>query len=91
MNLIDVLLTVLVAVICGTFAQLTSRYSKGGWIVNLGIGFLGALAGVVVSRSLNARVIYDLTVGTTSFPVIYSIIGSVAVLAAINFFVKPGR
>ena len=60
MNSTDFLLALLVAVICGTIAQLTSGYSKGGWIVNLIIGFLGALAGVVVSRLLNAPVIYDL-------------------------------
>lgn len=91
MNLIEFLLTVLVAVACGTIAQMTSGYSRGGWIVNLGIGFFGALAGVVVSRLLNARVIYDLEIGTIRFPIIYSIIGSVFFLAAIGLMVKPGR
>ncbi len=81
----------LVAVIFGTIAQLTSGYSKGGWIVNLAIGFLGALAGVVVSRLLNAPVIYDLTIGGNRFPVIYCVIGAVFFLAGISFLVKPGR
>ncbi len=91
MNLIELLLTLLVAVACGTIAQVTSGYSRGGWIVNLGIGFLGALAGVVVSRLLNARVIYDLEVGAAHYPVIYAVIGSVFFLATIGFMIKPSR
>ncbi len=91
MNLVDLLLTILVAIICGTFAQFTSGYSRGGWIVNLGVGFLGALAGVVFSRMLNAPVIYDLKIGELSFPVIYSVIGSVFFLAAIGLMVRPSR
>jgi uncharacterized membrane protein YeaQ/YmgE (transglycosylase-associated protein family) len=87
----DLLLVVVVAIACGTVAQLTSGYSKGGWIVNLGIGFLGALAGVIISRMLNAPVIYDLQIGIRSFPLIYAIIGSVFFLAAIGLIVKPGR
>jgi uncharacterized membrane protein YeaQ/YmgE (transglycosylase-associated protein family) len=91
MNLIDLLLIVFVAIVCGAIAQLTSRYSRGGLIVNLLFGFLGAFAGVVASRWLNAPEIYDLKMQTGAFPVMYAIIGSVFFLAAIGLFVKPGR
>lgn len=91
MNLIDFALIALVAIVCGTTAQLTSGFSKGGWIVNLVIGFFGALAGVFVSRSLNAPVIYDLKIQSIKFPIIYCIIGAAIFLAAIGFLVKPGR
>jgi uncharacterized membrane protein YeaQ/YmgE (transglycosylase-associated protein family) len=90
MNLIDLSLIVLVGISCGTIAQLTSGYSKGGWIVNLAIGFFGALAGVFVSRSLNAPVVYDLKVATVNFPLIYCMLGAVLFLAAISLFMKPG-
>jgi uncharacterized membrane protein YeaQ/YmgE (transglycosylase-associated protein family) len=91
MNLTDLSLMALVAIICGTVAQLTSGYSKGGWIVNLAASFFGALAGVVISRRLNAPVVYDLKVNTVTFPLIYSIIGAVFFVAALSLIVKPGR
>ena len=91
MNWVNLLLVAIVAIVCGTVAQLTSRYSSGGWIVNLLVGFLGALAGVVAARSLNAPKIYDLRVQAVDFPIIYSIVGSVFFLAAIGLIVKPGR
>lgn len=81
----------LVAIICGTLAQITSSNSKGGWILYPVIGFFGALSGVYVSRSLNAPVVYDLRIDGVVFPIIYCIIGAVFFLAAIGFFVKPGR
>ena len=91
MNLIDFALIALVAIVCGTIAQLTSGFSKGGWIVNLIIGFFGSLAGVFISRMLNAPVIYDIVIQSTKFPVIYCIVGAALSLAAIGFIIKPGR
>jgi uncharacterized membrane protein YeaQ/YmgE (transglycosylase-associated protein family) len=92
MSGIDFLLTAFVAIACGILAQLTSRYSHGGWIVNLAFGFLGGIAGVVVSRLLDAPKIYDLQVGANpDFPIMYALIGSVLFLAAIGFFVRPSR
>ena len=91
MNLINLALTAVVAIVCGIIAQLTSSYSKGGWILNPFIGFFGALAGVFASRALNAPVIYDLKISSVAFPVIYSIIGAVFFLAALGFIVNPGR
>ena len=91
MNSTEFLLALLVAVICGTIAQWTSGYSNGGWVVNLIIGSLGALAGVVVSRLLNAPVIYDLIISGSRFPIIYCVVGAVFFVAGIGFIVKPGR
>jgi uncharacterized membrane protein YeaQ/YmgE (transglycosylase-associated protein family) len=91
MNSAELLITAIVAVVCGTIAQLTSGYSRGGLIVNIGVGFLGALAGVVVSRSLNAPVIYDLKYRMIDFPIIYSLVGCALFLAAIGLLVKPHR
>ncbi len=81
----------LVAIVCGSIAQLTSGYSRGGWIVNLGVAFFGALAGVVISRELNAPVIYDVKYRMVDFPIIYSLVGSALFVAALGFLMKPGR
>lgn len=87
----DMLLTLLLSLICGTIAQLTSGYSRGGWLVNIGLGFLGGLAGVIVSRTFNAPLVYNLNIRGTNYPVIYAIIGCVFFLATIGLMIKPGR
>ena len=91
MSLNDVFLSALVAIVCGTVAQLTSGYSRGGWIVNIGLGCLGSLTGAVLSRTLNAPLIYNLKIYGADFPIIYAVVGSVFFLASIGFFLKPGR
>lgn len=87
----DFIVAALVAIVCGTFAQLTSAYSRGGWWVHLGIGFAGAVIGVVVSRALNAPVIYNVQYRMIDYPIIYSVVGSALLLAALGFLIKPHR
>ena len=91
MKLIDLLLIALVGLVCGTLAQLTSRYSQGGWIVHLGVGIFGALAGVMVARSFEVPIVYMVSLENTNFPIIWAIIGSVFFVAVLGFFVKPNR
>ncbi len=91
MDVTTLLLISGVAIICGSLAQLTSKYSRGGWIVHLGLGFFGAAAGVAVARSLTVPLVYTLTVGKTDFPIIWALIGSVFFVAVIGILVKPGR
>lgn len=85
----DFIMIALVAIVCGSIAQLTSSYSRGGWIVNWGIAFFGALAGVVISRELSAPVIYDVQYRSVDFPIVYSLVGSALFVAALGFLVKP--
>ncbi len=91
MNLIDLLLMLAVAVVCGSLAQMTSKYSRGGWIVHLGLGFMGAAAGVAVARTLTVPIVYMLRVADTDFPIIWALIGSVFLVALPGFLVKPSR
>lgn len=91
MNKAELLAILVVSIICGTFAQWTSGYSKGGWIINLMIGFFGAIAGVVLSRALNAPILYNIRLGSVNFPVVYCVIGSVFFLAAITMVTNPNR
>ncbi len=91
MNLVDVSLIAIVAIVCGSMAQLTSKYSRGGWIVHLGLGFMGAAAGVAVARSFTVPIVYMLTVAKTDFPIIWALIGSVFFVALPGILVKPSR
>jgi uncharacterized membrane protein YeaQ/YmgE (transglycosylase-associated protein family) len=91
MSLNDLLPMIPVAVICGTIARWAVGSSKGGLIINIIIGFVGALVGVVVSRSLNAPVIYDVVVNRRNFPVAYSVVGAVILLAGFGIIINPRK
>ncbi len=91
MSPIELLIIAGIALICGSVGQLTSGYSRGGWIVNLIIAFMGALLGVYISRTVNAPEIVNIKSKTLNFPVIYALVGSVLCVAFMSMFVKPGK
>ncbi len=91
MNWIDALFILAVGTICGAIGQVTSRYSKGGWFVHLGLGWVGAGLGTYLSRALGAPLIYNIAVQKTEFPVIWSLVGSVFLVAGIGFLVNPSK
>jgi len=78
----------IVAVVCALLGLSTSRYSRGGLIVYLAFGFIGAFAGTWVSRSLDFADVPDLTIGATKFPIIWALVGAVLLVAAIGVLVK---
>jgi len=53
MSVLDFVLLLIVAGICGALGQAISGYSRGGCLVSIALGFIGALVGVVLARLLN--------------------------------------
>ena len=86
--LIELLLTCVVAVVCAMLGLSTSKYSRGGCIVYMAFGFIGAFLGTWVSRTLGFADVPDLTIGNSQFPVIWSLVGSVLLVAAVGLFVR---
>lgn len=87
MTLIDLLILLLVAGICGALGQAIAGYSRGGCLVSIALGFVGALIGMWLARMMGLPELIPVNIGGTSFPIVWSIIGSalfVAVIALIT-------
>lgn len=87
MTLIDLLILLLVAGICGSLGQAIAGYSRGGCLVSIALGFVGALLGMWLARMMGLPELIPVNIGGTSFPIIWSIIGSalfVAIIALIT-------
>lgn len=76
MTLVQFLLLLLVAAICGAIGQALAGYSLGGCLVSAVVGLLGAFLGVWLARELHLPEIFTVQVGGESFPIIWSIVGS---------------
>jgi uncharacterized membrane protein YeaQ/YmgE (transglycosylase-associated protein family) len=90
MTLFDLLILLLVAGICGALGQAISGYSRGGCLVSIALGFVGAVLGVWLARALSLPELFAIQIGTTNFPIIWSIIGS-ALFVAVIALVTRGR
>jgi uncharacterized membrane protein YeaQ/YmgE (transglycosylase-associated protein family) len=87
MTLLDLLVLLLIAGICGALGQAITGFSRGGCLVSIALGFVGALLGMWLARQLGLPELFAVQIGTTSFPIIWSIIGSalfVAIIALIS-------
>jgi uncharacterized membrane protein YeaQ/YmgE (transglycosylase-associated protein family) len=80
MTLIGFLILVAVAAICGAVAQALIGFSRGGFLVSLFLGFVGAYLGTWLADELGLPLLLTIQVEGEEFPIIWSIIGA-AILA----------
>lgn len=90
MSLIDILLLLLVAGICGSIAQAMAGYSHAGCLVSIVLGFVGAVLGTWIARAAGLPEVFTVTLGTQTFPIVWSIIGA-ALFAGVLGLMRRGR
>lgn len=83
MSLIELLILLLVAGICGAVGKAIVGYFPGGFLASIGVGFVGALLGAWVARGVGLPELFAIQVGHTTFPIVWSILGSALFVAAI--------
>ena len=91
MSLLDLLILLVIAGICGSIGQSIVGYSHGGCIVSIAVGFIGALLGEWIARKLSLPDFFVVNIGGSNFPVVWSILGSVVFTAIISVFFKGRR
>jgi uncharacterized membrane protein YeaQ/YmgE (transglycosylase-associated protein family) len=92
MTLIDFLLLLVVAAICGAVAQTIAGFSRGGCLVSIAVGFVGALIGRWLAGALSLPPVLVLEIGTgTEFPVVWSVIGGVLFALVLGLLTKKQR
>jgi len=91
MTLPSFLLLLLVAGVCGAIGQAITGYSRGGLLVAVALGFIGALIGVWLGRNLGLPEFYVMHIGTTTFPIIWSIIGATLFVALVGLIAPQRR
>ncbi len=88
MSIIDFLLLLLVAAICGTVAQMIVGVSVGGCLVSSVVGFIGALIGMWLARRVGLPEPLMVRIGGESFPVVWSVIGSALLLVVLSLLTR---
>jgi uncharacterized membrane protein YeaQ/YmgE (transglycosylase-associated protein family) len=86
--LIQLLVLLLIAGVCGALGQAIGGYSHGGCLVSIALGFIGALLGSWLAGVLHLPELIAIPVGGTNFPVIWSIIGAALFVALIGLITR---
>jgi uncharacterized membrane protein YeaQ/YmgE (transglycosylase-associated protein family) len=88
--LIQFLVLLLIAGVCGALGQAIVGYSHGGCLVSIALGFIGALLGTWLAGALGLPELIVLPAGGMNFPIIWSIIGAALFVAIINLISRRG-
>jgi len=84
MTLLEFLLLLVIAGICVSVGQAIGGSSDAGCLVSIALGFIGALIGTLLARTLHLPELFTVTISGKSFPIIWSIIGSALFVAVIS-------
>jgi uncharacterized membrane protein YeaQ/YmgE (transglycosylase-associated protein family) len=89
--LIQLLILLLIAGVCGALGQAIVGYSHGGCLVSIALGFIGALLGMWLKGALGLPELISIPVGGMTFPIVWSIIGAALFVELINLISRRGR
>jgi uncharacterized membrane protein YeaQ/YmgE (transglycosylase-associated protein family) len=86
MSLSALLLLIVIAAICGALGKAIAGGVRGGLIVSIVLGFIGAMLGSWVARLLKLPEPFRVIIGGHPFPILWSIIGAALFVAIIHLF-----
>lgn len=74
----------IIAAVCGAVGQAIAGRTRGGIIVSIVLGFIGAVIGPWIAQQLGLPEPFVLRVSGQSFPVLWSIIGAALFVSVIH-------
>jgi uncharacterized membrane protein YeaQ/YmgE (transglycosylase-associated protein family) len=91
MSIVELLVLLLIAGICGAVGKAIVGWFPGGFLASIGVGFVGALVGTWLARLMGLPELFAVHVGGTTFPIIWSILGSALFVGVISLLAGRRR
>ncbi len=79
-----IIILIIIAAICGAVGKAIAGGARGGLLVSIALGFIGALLGSWVAHAMKLPEPFTMNVGGANFPILWSIIGSALFVAVVH-------
>ncbi len=89
MTVLQVVVLLIIAGLCGVVGQAIVGYSRGGCLASIALGFIGALVGMWLARTLGLPEWLTVQIGDVPFPIVWAIIGAALFVAVIAMLTRP--
>jgi uncharacterized membrane protein YeaQ/YmgE (transglycosylase-associated protein family) len=83
-SLTGLIVLIIIAAVCGAIGRALAGGTRGGLVVSIVLGFIGALLGPWVAAQLKLPEPLMINIGGHPFPILWSIIGSALFVAIIH-------
>jgi uncharacterized membrane protein YeaQ/YmgE (transglycosylase-associated protein family) len=90
MTLVELIVYCVIAGICGAIARAFVGGSRGGFVISLLVGFVGAFIGTWLARQLHLPELLVVKVEGRPFPIVWSIVGGIVLVLAAHGLMRPG-
>lgn len=94
MSIVEFLVLLIIAAVCGGIGQSIAGYDLGGCLVSIVVGFIGAYIGMWLARQMGLPELLAVNIGGKTFPIIWAVIGSAIftlIVALLRRAVSGGR
>ena len=91
MTLLEFLVLLAVAGVCGGIGQSLAGGGPKGCLATVALGFVGALLGSWLAGALGLPEFFVISLGGSAFPIVWSILGSALFVALMTFFTSRRR
>ncbi len=78
------LILIVIAAVCGSVGKAIAGSARGGLVVSIALGFIGALIGPWIAGKFGLPEPFMVAVDGQSFPILWSIIGATLFVAVIH-------
>ena len=83
--MLDILISLIIAGVAGSIERSLSGFSRGGCVISIIVGFIGAMIGSWMSRELELPDPIILQLRGNTYNILWTIIGAVIFTAALSF------
>lgn len=86
----EIILLLVVAGITGGIGRSLVGFTRGGCVVSIIVGFIGAYIGTILAREFNFPDFWSVEIRGIDFPIVWSIVGAAVFTAALSL-ITPGK
>jgi len=84
MSLLDIIIQLVIAGIIGAIARALVGFDRGGCVLSVVVGFIGAIIGTWLAREFNLPDPFPFDIRGTVYHILWSIIGAVIFTAVLS-------
>jgi uncharacterized membrane protein YeaQ/YmgE (transglycosylase-associated protein family) len=88
--MIDILISLVIAGIAGAIAKSLVGLDRGGCIISIVVGFIGAMIGTWLAREFNLPDLIVFNIRGSEYHILWTIIGAV-IFTAVLSLITPGK
>jgi uncharacterized membrane protein YeaQ/YmgE (transglycosylase-associated protein family) len=91
LTLTGLLILLVIAGVCGAIGRSIGGGARGGFVVSIAVGFIGALFGTMIAAHFHLPELLMVNVDGRGFPILWSIVGAALFVAVVHLISGGSR